>query len=232
MPLRTLYHPSEVEWKPWVGFNNGWACTILSRLNLEVLSQDYRASLDVHKPIFAIPTFEAIPNHIVSEVTPDRGFPPSPVMSEPVEFLEPRATDLTVTYEPTHQIVAVVAFAHPDFTESAAGRRAFAVKCARWLQRGTTVVAVNAWLPADLHREVVDLLRLPDPVAWRSPTELSAVVYRVVRLKEHDRLDVWPFPLTVGSELPTVPLWLAADLAVPLELELSYEAVCKSLRIR
>jgi hypothetical protein len=45
------------------------------------------------------------------------------------------------------------------------------------------------------------------------------------------RLDVWPVPLAVGAELPTVPLRLAADLAVPLELELTYAAACRSLRI-
>jgi hypothetical protein len=60
---------------------------------------------------------------------------------------------------------------------------------------------------------------------------LYAVAYRVVRRGEPIHLDVWPFSLVVGSDLPTVPLWLAADLAVPLELELTYVAACKSLRL-
>lgn len=232
MPLRAMYDPLEADWKPWNGFNAGWACTILGRLNLEVLSPDYRAGLDVHKPQFAVPTFEAVPDHLVSQVTPDRSFPPAAAMSAPVGFLEPQAADLTVTYDRCQQLVAVVAFANPDFTDSAAGRRAFAVKCACWLQRGTTVVVVNVWRPADLHGELMEVLRLPDPVEWESPTGLSAVVYRVVRFADRDRLDVWPYPLAVGEALPTVPLWLAADLAVPLELDLTYEAACKSLRIR
>ncbi|HEX4607611.1 MAG TPA: hypothetical protein VH092_05335 [Urbifossiella sp.] len=46
------------------------------------------------------------------------------------------------------------------------------------------------------------------------------------------RLDAWPYPLAVGEVLPTVPLWLAPDLVVPLELELTYAAACRSLRIR
>jgi hypothetical protein len=29
--------------------------------------------------------------------------------------------------------------------------------------------------------------------------------------------------LTIGQPLPTLPLWLADDFAVPLELEASYE---------
>jgi hypothetical protein len=31
--------------------------------------------------------------------------------------------------------------------------------------------------------------------------------------------------------LPTLPLWLADDFAVPLELEASYEDTCRALRI-
>lgn len=38
-------------------------------------------------------------------------------------------------------------------------------------------------------------------------------------------------PLMLGQPLPTLPLWLAENLAVPLELELSYEETCRSLRI-
>jgi len=32
--------------------------------------------------------------------------------------------------------------------------------------------------------------------------------------------------------LPTLPLWLASNLAVPLELEQTYEETCQVLRIR
>jgi hypothetical protein len=63
---------------------------------------------------------------------------------------------------------------------------------------------------------------------------LHVAAYRVVKTKPDEcaRLDVWPHSVAVGQPLPTVPLWLAADLAVPLELELTYENACKSLKIR
>ena len=38
-------------------------------------------------------------------------------------------------------------------------------------------------------------------------------------------------PLAVGQPLGTLPLWLADNLAVPLELEASYEETCRILRI-
>lgn len=37
--------------------------------------------------------------------------------------------------------------------------------------------------------------------------------------------------LMLGQPLPTLPLWLADNLAVPLELEPSYEETCHVLRI-
>src|SRR4051812_6411537 len=96
MPLRNHDDPSEAEWKPWIGFNTAWACTMLGRLNLEVFSKDYRADLDVHKPHFSMPTFEAIPDHTISTINPDIGFPPASLMSAMVEFAEPRSCDLIV----------------------------------------------------------------------------------------------------------------------------------------
>jgi hypothetical protein len=44
-------------------------------------------------------------------------------------------------------------------------------------------------------------------------------------------LETWAHPLALGRPLPTLPLWLAENLAVPLELELSYEETCRILRI-
>jgi hypothetical protein len=44
-------------------------------------------------------------------------------------------------------------------------------------------------------------------------------------------LEAWHHPLQLGQPLATLPLWLAEDFAVPLELEASYEQTCRDLRI-
>ena len=41
----------------------------------------------------------------------------------------------------------------------------------------------------------------------------------------------WTHTLVVGQPLPLLPLWLADNLAVPLELEATYEETCRILRI-
>ena len=39
----------------------------------------------------------------------------------------------------------------------------------------------------------------------------------------------WTHTLVVGQPLPILPLWLADNLAVPLELEATYEETCRIL---
>ena len=38
--------------------------------------------------------------------------------------------------------------------------------------------------------------------------------------------------LALGTALPTLPLWLASNFSVPLDLESTYEETCQVLRIR
>jgi hypothetical protein len=112
-------------------------------------------------------------------------------------------------------------------------RQTFAVKCASYLQKGVSVVVVDTVTnhSAELHNDLCELLGLSAEMRWVSATGLHAAAYRVVGSGEQIHLDVWPFALAVGEALPTLPLWLAADLAVPLELELTYADACESLNI-
>jgi hypothetical protein len=45
------------------------------------------------------------------------------------------------------------------------------------------------------------------------------------------RLEAWNHTLTIGQPLPTLPLCLTDDFAVPLELEASYVDTCAVLRL-
>ena len=61
---------------------------------------------------------------------------------------------------------------------------------------------------ANLHMEVLDVLRLTGVPAWQSPTNLYAVAYRMILLNGKHQLDAWREPLTIGAPLPAMPLWL------------------------
>lgn len=54
---------------------------------------------------------------------------------------------------------------------------------------------------------------------------------RVYDIKHQRRLETWAHALAVGQPLPTLPLWLRDDLAVPMELESTYEETCRISRM-
>jgi hypothetical protein len=60
---------------------------------------------------------------------------------------------------------------------------------------------------------------------------MYAAACRWRRQGDTPRLETWAHALPLGQPLPTLPLWLADDLAVPLELEASDEETCRILRI-
>jgi hypothetical protein len=85
---------------------------------------------------------------------------------------------------------------------------------------------------ADLNAAILCLLGV-DASAAAMPAGLSAVSYRAVgREEETQQLLLWPATLALGQPLPTLPLWIASDFSVPLDLEGSYQATCTDLRIR
>ena len=45
------------------------------------------------------------------------------------------------------------------------------------------------------------------------------------------RLEAWSHTMAIGQPLPTLPLWLADSLVIPLDLEQSYEQACHDLWI-
>jgi hypothetical protein len=98
-------------------------------------------------------------------------------------------------------------------------------------------MALNKRLPANYAAE--PRVRLgaseADPSLSPAPPPIYAAACRwrsvIVPPHELSRLEAWAYPLTIGQPLPTMPLWLSEDLAVPLELEASYEETCRVLRI-
>ena len=75
------------------------------------------------------------------------------------------------------------------------------------------------------------MLNAPAPTDDSDLGQLYAAAYRPLFGRDEAHVEAWPAALAIGQELPTLPLWLEADLAVPVDLEESYRAVCETLRI-
>ena len=83
---------------------------------------------------------------------------------------------------------------------------------------------------ANLYGELLDELHAPRTAI--SQSVIYAATCRGRRSGLRWRLESWEHELAVGAVLPTLPIWLAPGLMVPLELEATYEDTCRSLRIR
>lgn len=245
MPLRDHIRPPLADDWPWETVHDNWLVKMVDRLNESVLPGRYYAQSGRHMGT-QIETdaaaFErqtpAPPSsangHGGVATAPRNYIPPAPGLTDAVGFTDPSLFEVKVYRgRGGMNLVAAVELASESNKDRADARQAFAIKCASFLQAGVSVVVVDAVTnrSGDLHAELCDLLRLPPALRWGNPTGLAAVSYRVVRRGERVELDAWPHPLAVGDPLPTLPLWLAVDLAVPIELEPTYEAACRSLRI-
>jgi hypothetical protein len=129
------------------------------------------------------------------------------------------------------EVVAAIELVSPRNKDRETARRSFTSKCVAYLQAGVSVVVVDVVTGrgANLYAALLEQLSLN--AGGNGHGDLYAFACRAVPPDEPGRLETWVAPLAVGSLLPTLPLWLESDLAVPLELERSYEATFVEMRV-
>lgn len=72
-------------------------------------------------------------------------------------------------------------------------------------------------------------------IGAKPPETAAASIYaaacRSHQVRSRQRVESWEETLTIGSPLPTLPLWISESGYVPLELEQTYEDTCRGLQI-
>ncbi len=157
--------------------------------------------------------------------------PPRPTWTV---ITEPDADEYEVVIygnQDNRRLVAAIELVSPANKDRAEHRGDFIAKCARMLRGGVcvTIVDVVTTRTANLYSELMELLGHDEPFLADGP--LYAATCRRIKSEENRLLESWEHRLALGEPLPTLPLWLSDDLAVPLDLEASYEETCRSLRI-
>jgi len=240
MPLRDHFHPPLSIERPWEGLHSTWASTIATQLNQDQLPAEYFAmplvtlgdGVQVDVATFQTGEQPESPNGgVVTQIWA----PPPPPLSVVVDFVALDVYEVRVMQQMGGpKLRAAIELISPANKDRASHRRAFAVKCAGYLQQGVAVIIVDVVTErtANLHAALTDILELAHPLAWDSPSQLYAVAYHPTQAADAQRLEVWPEALAVGAALPTMPLWLDETLCLPLALEESYQATCVALRIR
>jgi len=248
MPLRDHFHPPLTNSFSWEEVHGGWPMVIVQQLS-KLLPAQYTAGPRVHLgPQFEIDvatyesdrtkrpsassSFSDSSGH--SETATAVWVPTRPMLTVETELAdfdeyEVRVYDL----QRGRRLVAAIELVSPANKDRPGNRQQFTSKCAALLRRGVCVVIVDIVTSreANLYAELLELIGHRDPGLGDHSPATYAVACRWQFGETKHCLEIWNHPLTVGDTLPVLPLWLSDTLAIPLDLEASYEQTCHDLRI-
>lgn len=232
MPLLDHFRPPLSLSRGWPSLHAVWCVTIVERLNGSVLPAAYVAEAEVNigsRVEVDVATLEREEspasgpgNRAVATVAATYA-PPVPALEIPAVF--PDEIEVLVLGDGGGaRVVAAVEMISPSNKDRPETRRAFAAKCAAYLQVGIGLVVVDIVTDrlSNLHDELMTLMDPSEPFRKTPETPIYAVAYRPTRRGGVDRVDCWPYPLRVGETLPTVPFALRGGPTVPLDLEATY----------
>ena len=130
-------------------------------------------------------------------------------------------------------LVATVELVSPANKDRPETRSAFVTKCVALLQRHVSVTIIDVVTSRDcnLYAELLEFLGKSDASVSVPPSSIYAVACRGFLPRGRWTFQAWHRPLSIGQPLPTLPLWIADDLAVSLDLETTYEQTCRAVRI-
>jgi hypothetical protein len=245
MPLRDHFRPPLDSLLPWEGFHATWPVMIVARLRRQ-LPRRYLVLPRVHSGSSAeidVATFRdeggtpgvAGPgNGNAGGVATEVWAPPRPTLTFPTELPAQAVTEVRVYDEKSgRRLVAAVEIVSPANKDRSEHRQAFVSKCVGLLQELVSIVVVDVVTTrgANLYADLLDAVGQSDPIVGRESPSPYAAACRSTRPGKQWLLEAWSYPLAVGRPLPTVPLWVADDFAVPLALEESYEESCALLGV-
>jgi hypothetical protein len=232
MPLLDHFHPPLAPRRHWESFHTAWAGYIAELLNEQLLPDNYFAEEHSHvggRVEIDIATLEetspgsSSKDGTTATLPTQVWTPPAPSLVMPGLF--PDSFEVLVFYEEGGaRLVAAVELVSPGNKDRQESRRAFATKCANYLYQGIGLVVVDVVTnrQANLHDEIIQVMGNRDEYRLSFATNLYGVAYRPIKRNQEEQIDVWSATLAVGQPLPVLPLSLAADLCLPLDLEATY----------
>jgi hypothetical protein len=246
MPLRDHFRPPVSKQASWEALHAMWPAAIVQQLR-STLPPGYTAGPRVH-----LGTFYEIDVSAYGTASPSvsgseaSGNDPGSAAGAPWTATEP---SVTVEIEPDEEyeyavhvydaereqtLVAAIEIVSPANKDRPEKRNSFVAKCAALLRNGVAVSIVDLVTIRrfNLYTELMAFIGQghADPMSTNPPATY-ATSCRWGPRGNKCRLETWSHTMTVGQPLPTLPLWLAADVVVALDLESSYEQACHDLWI-
>jgi hypothetical protein len=238
MPLYDHFHPPLSQLRPWESFHTTWASALADHLNERLLPAGYIALEQIHAGAPAeidVATWSEPPPEAAgggtATATRTVWTPAAAPLVLPAQF-PPGCTIEIQTTEGGRTLVAAIELLSPGNKDRESKRRVFAAKCATYLARGVGLVLIDVVTSrqANLHNDLVNLLGLDAALRIPGEAALYTVAYRPLA-GTSERIEAWPMTLALGQPLPTVPLALAAELCLPVDLEVAYHDACQRRRV-
>jgi len=243
MPLRDHFHPPLSESSSWEEVHGGWPMVIVQQLG-KSLPPQYTAGPRVHlgaEVEIDVATFESEPpaGTFHSPNEQDTAVTAVWAPTEPTLAVETELSDFD-EYEVRvydirrgRRLVAAIELVSPANKARPEHRSQFSSKCAALLRQGVSLVLADVVTSRNinLYADLLDLIGERDPSFGEQPPAAYAVACRWRDRGASRWLETWNHPLKPGLQLPCLPLWLTQDVAIPLDLEASYEQTCHDLRI-
>ncbi len=169
MPLNDHFQPPLSVRRPWEGIHSAWATTIAYHLNSGLLPKDYFAMplLTVGGRVEVdVGTFQESATGATGATpqSPDvvTWSPPQPTLTMPLEATDADSFEVQVVRDfGGPQLRAAIEIVSPGNKDRPAARRAFATKCATYLQRGVSLIVIDIVTSrrANLHADIMQALK-------------------------------------------------------------------------
>jgi hypothetical protein len=234
VPLRDHFHSPLVDVRHWHSFHNAWATYLAEYLNSK-LPPGYFAEPHVQLGIeIDVATLSEEPKSPSSLLVNQPDFhnwtPPSPTAVIEFPFITDIVEILLFCGQSGPVLAGAIELVSPANKDRPESRDSFVAKCRNYLQQGVGLVMIDTVtsIRANLHEVLLADLNHQDcetATGW-----IYASAYHLIE-SDSMRLQIWNEQLHLREPMPTMPLWLASDLCLPVELESTYECTCQQLRI-
>ncbi|MGO8750079.1 MAG: DUF4058 family protein [Thermoguttaceae bacterium] len=244
MPFRDHFRPPFSDVRSWEEVHGQWPAVIVQQLG-KLLPPQYTAGPHVHlgtEVEIDVAAFEAQarpPKPARYDPPDDRGgtalwAPAEPTLAVETELPESAEYEVRVyDTQRGRRLVAAIELISPANKDRLEHRNQFTSKCAALLRQGVSLVLVDVVTArnANLYADLLELVNRSDRSLGRQPSATYAAACRWRPRGTSGWLETWYDEMRPGLPLPCLPLWLTDDVAVPLDLEASYEQTCRDLRI-
>jgi hypothetical protein len=242
MPLRDHFHSPVTDRHTWDSLFSGWPAMIVQQL-YDLLPSGYVSAPGVHFgkdfeiDVSAFETEDAAGDQKVSACNGGVAVlsPPAPTLTLEADLADQDEFEVRIyDTQQGRRLVAAIELVSPANKDRPENRRAFVAKVSALLQKDVCVSIVDLVTVRqfNLCAELLDLIDAEDPRLGATPPHLYAVTIRNRKgVGKRSLVDIWNYPMALAQPLPTLPIWLNAELRILLPLESSYEETCRLLHI-